>query len=119
MALQPFNPPLGVLPEFCQPQPVTLKMKEKGKMSGSFTGDDFSITDTNGRDVCKCKGKVMSISGRKIFTDASGRELFHLKNKLIAINKSFIGEAPDGTDLFTVCDISFGYAATLRAKAQS
>ena len=102
MALQPFHPPLGVLPEFCMPQPVTLKMKEKGLMGGSLTGDDFSITDVSGREVCKCKGKVLSISGRKIFTDSNGRELFHLKNKLIAINKSFIGEAPDGTDLFTV-----------------
>ncbi|KAL8791730.1 MAG: hypothetical protein Q9195_005667 [Heterodermia aff. obscurata] len=102
MALQPFHPPLGVLPEFCQPQPVTLKMKEKGLMGGSLTGDDFSITDVNGREVCKCKGKVLSISSRKIFTDSAGRELFHLKNKLLAINKSFIGEAPDGTDLFTV-----------------
>ena len=71
-------------------------------MSGSFTGDDFSITDVSGREICKCKGKVMSISGRKIFTDPMGKELFHLKHKLLALNKSFIGEAPDGTDLFTV-----------------
>ena len=109
MALQPFHPPLGVLTEFCQPQAVTLKMKEKGLLGGSITGDDFSITDINGREVCKCKGKVMSISGRKIFTDASGRELFHLKNQLLRFPKSFIGEAPDGTDLFTVC-------ATTRAR---
>ncbi|CAF9921548.1 MAG: hypothetical protein HETSPECPRED_004580 [Heterodermia speciosa] len=44
----------------------------------------------------------MFISGRNIFIDFNGKELFHLRNKLIAINKSFIGEAPDGTDLFTV-----------------
>ena len=101
-AMQPFNPPIGVFSNFCQPHPVTLKMKEKGLMSGSFTGDDFSITDTNGREVCKCKGKVMSISARKIFIDPAGNELFHLKNKLLALNKSFIGESPDGRDLFTV-----------------
>lgn len=64
-ALQPFNPPIGVLPNFCQPHPVTLKMKEKGKFQGSLTGDDFSITDINNNEVCKCKGKVLSISGRK------------------------------------------------------
>ena len=96
--------PSGATPAMIQdqPQPVTLKMKEKGLMGGSLTGDDFSITDVNGREVCKCKGKVLSISSRKIFTDSTGRELFHLKNKRLAINKSFIGEAPDGTDLFTV-----------------
>ncbi|KAG8533269.1 uncharacterized protein KY384_002052 [Bacidia gigantensis] len=100
--LQPFNPPVGILSNFCQPHPVTLKMKEKGMFSGSITGDDFSITDVNGREVCKCKGKVMSISARKIFTDPSGRELFHLKNKLLALAKSFIGESPDGKQLFEV-----------------
>ena len=85
-----------------RPSMTLFKMKEKGLMGGSLTGDDFSITDVSGRTVCKCKGKVMSISRRKIFTDSNGKELFHLRNKLIAINKSFIGEAPDGTDLFTV-----------------
>ena len=101
-ALQGFNPPIGVFAPFCQPHPVTLKMKEKGLFSGSITGDDFSITDVNGREVCKCKGKVLSISSRKIFVDPQGRELFHLKNKLLALAKSFIGESPDGKQLFEV-----------------
>ena len=100
--MQAFNPPIGVFPNFCQPHPVTLKMKEKGMFSGSITGDDFSITDTNGREVCKCKGKLMSISARKIFVDPQGNELFHLKNKLLALAKSFNGVSPDGRDLFQV-----------------
>ena len=101
-AMQPFQPPIGVFQNFCNPFPVTLKMKEKGLMSGSITGDDFSITDPNGREVCKGKGKLLSISPRKIFTDPSGAELFHLKNKLLALNKSFFGVSPSGQELFKV-----------------
>ena len=101
-AMQPFQPPIGVFQNFCNNFPVTLKMQEKGLMSGSITGDDFSITDTNGREVCKCKGKVLSISGRKIFTDPNGVELFHLRNKMLSIPKSFFGETPDGQEIFKV-----------------
>lgn len=63
--LAPVNPPLGLNLKFCFPQEQVLEMKEKGIMSGSFTGDDFSIRTTSGMDVCKVKGKVMSISDRK------------------------------------------------------
>ncbi|KAL9125445.1 MAG: hypothetical protein Q9217_005354 [Psora testacea] len=79
--LPPFDPPIGVFPQFCQSVPVTLKMKEKGMFSGSLTGDDFSITDVNGRE---------------------GKELFALKNKLFKISKSFYAEGPNGATLFEV-----------------
>jgi uncharacterized protein YxjI len=37
-------------------------MKEK---AFSLSGDDFTITTANGTPVCKCKGKVLSISDKK------------------------------------------------------
>ena len=37
-------------------------MKEK---AFSLTGDDFTVKTTAGMEVCKCKGKVMSISDKK------------------------------------------------------
>jgi hypothetical protein len=47
---------------FCQPNEQTLQMKEK---VFSLTGDDFTVTTVAGVHVCKCKGKVLSISGAK------------------------------------------------------
>ena len=37
-------------------------MKEK---AFSLTGDDFTIKTVAGMEVCKCKGKVLSISDKK------------------------------------------------------
>lgn len=60
--LTAFNPPLGPNPVFCNPGEETLVMKEK---VFSLSGDDFSITTVSGLSVCKCKGKVLSISDAK------------------------------------------------------
>lgn len=61
-----------------------------------MSGDDFTVTTAEGAPVLKIKGKVFSISDRKVFTDMNGKELFALKNKLLSIHKSFHGESPDG-----------------------
>ncbi|KIW54201.1 hypothetical protein, variant [Exophiala xenobiotica] len=97
--LAPFNPPLGPNQMFCQPNEQTLQMKEK---VFSLTGDDFTVTTVAGVQVCKCKGKVLSISGAKKFTDMQGNEIFTLKNKYFSLHKSFHAERPDGSDIFQV-----------------
>ena len=102
MDLAPVSPPLGLFLPYCNPESITLKMKERGLMHGSLTGDDFAITDTNGRPICMCKGKVMSFSGRKTFSDPRGTELFALKDKKCALSKSFRGVGPNGEALFKV-----------------
>ena len=60
--LAAFNPPLGPLLAHCHPEEVTLHMKEK---AFSLTGDDFTVKTVAGLEVCKCKGKVMSLSDKK------------------------------------------------------
>lgn len=60
--LQAFNPPLGLHVQHCHPEPLTLHMKEK---AFSLTGDDFTVKTTSGLEVCKCKGKVVSVSDKK------------------------------------------------------
>lgn len=60
--LTPFNPPLGVLPHFCVAQPTTLVMKEA---AFSFSGDDFSIVDSNKVEVLKCHGKSLGFGDKK------------------------------------------------------
>ena len=60
--LQAFNPPLGPNLSHCHPEQVTLHMKEK---AFSLTGDDFTVKTTSGVEVCRCKGKVISLSDKK------------------------------------------------------
>jgi hypothetical protein len=60
--LQPFSPPLGVNLAFCVNSPTTMVLKEK---AFTFSGDDFSVKDTNGTVVLRCQGKAMSFADRK------------------------------------------------------
>ena len=95
-AIVAFNPPLGPQPPnpaFYSPEPVTLQMKEKIL---SLSGDDFTISTATGTPICKCKGKVISLHGTKVFTDLQGHELFTVKKKTLAIQKSFVCESPQG-----------------------
>ncbi|CAK4033717.1 Hypothetical predicted protein [Lecanosticta acicola] len=97
----PAEPPLGPRPPdpaFYAPQQVTLQMREK---VFSLSGDDFTVTTIQGMEVCKCKGKVMSLHGKKQFTDMQGNELFTVKKKTLALFKTFEGESPNGHN-FTV-----------------
>ncbi|KAB8339194.1 hypothetical protein FH972_022128 [Carpinus fangiana] len=96
--LQACNPPLGPQPPnpaFYSPKQQTLQMKEK---VFSLSGDDFTVKTVEGTEICKCKGKVMSISDKKKFTDIQGNEIFTLSNKLLSIHKSFHAEAPGKAD---------------------
>jgi hypothetical protein len=60
--LTPFNPPLGPNPKYCFPEENVLNMKEK---AFSLSGDDFTIKTVSGVEVCRCKGKVLSVSDKK------------------------------------------------------
>ena len=57
-----FNPPLGPTLSQCHPEQVTLHMKEK---AFSLSGDDFTVKTVAGLEVCKCKGKILSLSDKK------------------------------------------------------
>jgi uncharacterized protein YxjI len=96
--LAAFTPPLGPQPPnpaFYSPNQVTLQMKEK---IFSLTGDDFTVQTVEGLHVCKVKGKLISIHGKKAFADMAGQEIFDLKSKTLALFKSFKGTSPVGHD---------------------
>ncbi|KIW21128.1 hypothetical protein PV08_01708 [Exophiala spinifera] len=98
-SLAPFHPPLGINQAFCRPHEETLQMKEKIL---SLSGDDFEVTTVSGLHLCRCNGKVFSISGAKRFIDMQGNEIFTLKNKHIALHKSFYAVGPNGEEVFKV-----------------
>lgn len=128
--LAPFVPPLGpqpANPHFYSDKQQTLQMKEK---VFSLSGDDFIITTVEGIEVCKCKGKVMSISDKK--SEYSG---FHpsIMSAFVQVNRStdvaqnlLIWPGTRSTRSRTRCSVSTGASTpkrhittTLRSKATS
>ncbi|ODO07650.1 hypothetical protein L198_01231 [Cryptococcus wingfieldii CBS 7118] len=97
--LQPVSPPLGVHLNHTAQKPTTLVLKES---VFSWTGDNFSVKDTEGHTVVKCSGKAVSFRDRKEISDAHGNFMFAIRNKLIAIHKTFVGEDKEGNDLFKI-----------------
>ena len=53
-------------------EPTVLKLREK---LFSFSGDDCTIKDLNGKDWFKIEGEAMSISSKRFMTDTSGKEI--------------------------------------------
>lgn len=60
------------------------------------------MTDTSGRPVVKCSGKVMSMRGRKSILDPWGNYLFTVREKMLAFRTTFRGEDQGGNELFEV-----------------
>ncbi|ORX35443.1 tubby C-terminal-like domain-containing protein [Kockovaella imperatae] len=112
MALAPVNPPLGVFQHYYAGRPTTLVLKEKIM---SWTGDDFSVKDTDGNVVCRCSGQAFSLRERKIITDPNGNELFHLRKKQLAIHSTWIGEDAGGSEIFAITK-HFSLGTKMRAK---
>ncbi|KAJ7708455.1 tubby C-terminal-like domain-containing protein [Mycena metata] len=84
--LQP-SAQLGIFPQFCAQQQMTLVLKEK---------DQF------GNVVIMCEGKALSWSDKTEFLDMAGNHLFDLKNKHFHIHRTMQAEDPAGNVLLTV-----------------
>ncbi len=59
-------------------------------------GDDFDITDEDGRLVLHVDGKVLSPRGRMVLEDPSGREVASVHRQLVSLRETYtitIGEA--------------------------
>ncbi|ORX86186.1 DUF567-domain-containing protein [Anaeromyces robustus] len=67
---------VGTEERFISQQPVTLLLKEHVL---SFSGDDFSIKDTNGLTYFKCKGKYVTIHDRKYLYDIYNNPIITIK----------------------------------------
>ncbi|SCZ99243.1 BZ3500_MvSof-1268-A1-R1_Chr3-1g05900 [Microbotryum saponariae] len=96
MNLAAVTPPIGLNPHFIKPTPVVLVMAESRM---SFSGDDFTIKDSNGVHVLKCSGRAMSFKDKKDFKDPQNNFLFSLREKTMAIHKTQLIEDGSGKDL--------------------
>lgn len=52
-------------------------------------GDDFHITDEDGRQVLHVDGKALSLRDRLVLTDPGGREVAEVTRKLVALRPSY------------------------------
>lgn len=107
-------PGIGVFRDHLHNSEVILKLTESRM---SWTGDDFTIKDAQGRPAFECRAKAMSVHGRKEFYDASGRHLFTVIKRILAIHATFDGVDPKDDDkvLFTVKK-GFSLGAKLSVK---
>lgn len=52
-------------------------------------GDDFDITDEEGRPVLHVDGKVLSLHDRLVLSDADGREVAQVHRKLVSLRPTY------------------------------
>jgi uncharacterized protein YxjI len=52
-------------------------------------GDDFTIKNSDGKDVFFVDGKVFSFGNKLSFQDMDGKELLHIRQKLLSIGPQY------------------------------
>lgn len=52
-------------------------------------GDDFDVTDEDGRKVFHVDGKVLSLRDRLVIEDPTGREVASVHRKLVALRRTY------------------------------
>ncbi len=60
-------------------------------------GDDFYITDEQGRRAFKVDGKALRVRSTLKFEDANGRELYKIQERIARVRDSMTIERPDGS----------------------
>eukprot|EP00158_Paraphelidium_tribonemae_P004438 Partr_v1_DN26755_c1_g1_i4_m8937 putative Pfam:DUF567 len=67
---------------YCSPAQMTLVVEEKM----SFSGDDFSAYDTNGRLWFKMDSKAFSFNSRRTLVDVTGKPVLTLSRKAFSMS---------------------------------
>jgi len=82
---------VGVEQRFVFQQPITLYIDEKR----SFSGDDFTINDSNGVAFFKCKGKAFSFSDKKVIYDNYDKPILNIQEEVFMGHKMKIYAGDD------------------------
>ncbi|KAH9309841.1 hypothetical protein KI387_037752 [Taxus chinensis] len=69
--------------QFCAPYQIELTVQRKRL---TFTGGDFTVTDSNKNIVLKVGGKMMSFHDRRLLQDAAGNPLLTMKQKTLTMH---------------------------------
>ncbi|KAF2099774.1 DUF567-domain-containing protein [Rhizodiscina lignyota] len=86
MALQPRRSALGIFPQFIAQHNEELVLKEK---LFSLSGDSFSITTVDGREIVRVKGEAFSLSGRKHIMDLQDNTVFDIRKEHFTIHTTY------------------------------
>lgn len=65
-------------------------------------GDDYVISDEQGRAAFKLDGKALRLRKTIVFTDAAGRELCKIQERMLRVRDTMEIENPDGSRMATV-----------------
>jgi len=110
---RPDVPVIGTEPRFLAQQPVTLVLKEHVL---SFSGDDFSIKDTNGLTYFKCKGKYMTLHDRKYLYDIYNNPIITIKENISLRFKQTLNDPRSDTKIASIKKSSLFSFRTLTVK---
>ncbi|GMH32452.1 hypothetical protein BSKO_00286 [Bryopsis sp. KO-2023] len=77
-------PLVAIDPRFITQEEVYLVLKEKF----SFSGDDFSIHDTNGRHWFQVKGKTFSLRDKKTLFDVANVPVLTMHSKVFSLHST-------------------------------
>lgn len=83
-------------------KPITLLLRENILC---FSGDDFTIKDTDGVSYFKCKGKALNIRDKKIIYDLYGTPILNICNGILFL-KSRMKIYADNNDKKTLAKIT-------------
>ncbi|GJV30859.1 LURP1-like domain-containing protein [Tanacetum coccineum] len=92
------NPICVVSPQFVSPYPMEML---SGKKLLTLSDGNFGVTDVNGNLMFKIKGKLLSLSGKRLLVDGLGNRILTLNKKLSSGRKTwqcFRGDSSDPRD---------------------
>jgi len=90
---------VGTEGRFLAQRPVTLYLKEHVL---SFSGDDFSIKDSNGMSYFKCKGKYITIHDRKYLYDIYNNPIITIKENISFRFKQTLNDPKSGKKIASI-----------------
>ena len=102
---KPQNDIVALENRFVFQQPITLVINTKLL---SFSSNDFTIKDTQGRDYFKCKGSSLNITNKKTLYDLYDLPLLNIQNQLLTLK--------DKTDIYLGAN-SEQIVATIKQKS--
>merc|ERR1711962_1150630 len=95
-------------------EPTILKLREK---FFSFSGDDCSVKDMDGRLWFRIEGSAMSLSSKRTMTDADGGPVAGYQKKLLSMHATAYITVQDGGRTMVVATIKKQSAFQLESSA--